>query len=193
MAFCRFTRLILLDTSGHSDGPIFRCTTKDGGERRVRGLRPPSIPWGNVLGHSDVLCACRLATGFSTRLSRLRRSAYPLASACCNAQIAVVPTRFRRGWRTPRALLPAMLTHPRQGAVQLNPVEAVRSTPPGGPKSRKMHSGELVGRKYVSPPSPVLGGFQRSPRPLVALSPLSGNPERGSPKGPAVRYSRKSK
>ena len=46
----------------------------------------PLNPRGNVLGHSDVLCAYHLATVRVTRLSRLRRSAYPLASACCGAQ-----------------------------------------------------------------------------------------------------------
>ena len=48
--------------------------------------RPPLDPRGNVLGHSDVLCANRLAMVRVTRLRRLRRSAYPLASACCAAQ-----------------------------------------------------------------------------------------------------------
>ena len=43
-------------------------------------------PRGNVLGHSDVLCANHFATVRLTRLSRLRRFAYPLASACCGAQ-----------------------------------------------------------------------------------------------------------
>ena len=66
-----------------SGGPIFRCTTKDRGERRAKGIAIPLNPRGNVLGHSDVLCACRFATVHLTRLSRLRRSAYPLASACC--------------------------------------------------------------------------------------------------------------
>ena len=77
-----------------SGGPIFRCTTKDRGERRAKGLRPLESPGVNVLGHSDVLCANRSATVRVTRLSRLRcreantlgvRSAYPLASACCGA------------------------------------------------------------------------------------------------------------
>ena len=35
------------------------------------------------MGHSDVLCAYVFATVHLTRLRRLRRSAYPLASACC--------------------------------------------------------------------------------------------------------------
>ena len=79
--FCVFTgRVRQLATSG---GPIFRCTTKDRGERRAKGIAIPLNPRGNVLGHSDVLCACRFATVHLTRLSRLRRSAYPLASACC--------------------------------------------------------------------------------------------------------------
>ena len=53
---------------------------------KPRGLRPPLDPRGNVLEDSDVLCAYHLATVRVTRLSRLRRSAYPLASACCGAQ-----------------------------------------------------------------------------------------------------------
>ena len=48
--------------------------------------RPPLDPRGNVLVDSDVLCANHFATVHLTRLSRLRRSAYPLASACCTAQ-----------------------------------------------------------------------------------------------------------
>ena len=56
-----------------SDGSIFRCTTKDRGERRAKGLRPPLDPRGNVLGHSDVLCANHFATVRVTRLRRLRR------------------------------------------------------------------------------------------------------------------------
>ena len=49
-------------------------------------LAAPLNPRGNVLGHSDVLCANHFATVRVTRLRRLRRSAYPLASACCTAQ-----------------------------------------------------------------------------------------------------------
>ena len=66
----------------------FRCSsfphqTHFVGLWRVPCWRPPLDPRGNVLGHSDVLCANHLATVRLTRLSRLRRSAYPLASACC--------------------------------------------------------------------------------------------------------------
>ena len=36
-------------------------------------------------------------------------------------------------------------------------------TPPGGPKSRKLHYGELVGRSHVSPPNPrIKARFQRA-------------------------------
>ena len=45
----------------------------------------PLDPRGNVLGHSDVLCANHFAMVRVTRLRRLRRSAYPLASAYCGA------------------------------------------------------------------------------------------------------------
>ena len=64
---------------------IFRCTTKDRGERRAKGLRPLESPGVNVDSKPDVLCAYVFATVRVTRLSRLRRSAYSLASACCGA------------------------------------------------------------------------------------------------------------
>ena len=65
---------------------IFRCTAKDRGERRAKGLRPLESPGVNSDSKPDVLCAYLLATVRLTRLSRLRRSAYSLASACCGAQ-----------------------------------------------------------------------------------------------------------
>ena len=105
-----------------SDGSIFRCTTKDRGERRAKGLRPPLDPRGNVLGHSDVLCANHFATVRVTRLSRLRRSAYPLASACCAAQkdsktyaTAQLPTTNLAGYSL--------------GANEFATVRAVRTSP----------------------------------------------------------------
>ena len=92
--FLVFTgRVRQLATSG---GPIFRCTTKDREERRAKGLRPLESPGVNGLGHSDVLCANHFATVHVTRLRRLRRSAYPLASACCAAQ------KDRETYGTPR-------------------------------------------------------------------------------------------
>ena len=45
--------------------------------------RPLESPGVNSDRKPDVLCANRLAMVRVTRLSRLRRSAYPLASACC--------------------------------------------------------------------------------------------------------------
>ena len=36
-----FTDLVLFDTSGASGGHIFRCTTKDMGERRAKGAAAP--------------------------------------------------------------------------------------------------------------------------------------------------------
>ena len=79
-----------LTTSG---GPIFRCTTKDRGERRVKGGATPFNPLELMLTvMPDVLCAYHLATVQLTRLSRLRcreantlgvRFAYSLASLYC--------------------------------------------------------------------------------------------------------------
>ena len=81
---------------------IFRCTTKDRGERRAKGVATPFHPPGvNVDSKPDVLCAYFSATTFPTRLSRLRcreantlgvRFAYPLASACCTAKGTVMLT-----------------------------------------------------------------------------------------------------
>ena len=65
--------------------PSFVARRKIGEKGVPRGCGPLN-PRGNVLEDSDVLCANRLATVRVTRLRRLRRSAYPLASACCAAQ-----------------------------------------------------------------------------------------------------------
>ena len=69
-----------------SGGSIFRCTTKDRGERRAKGVATPFNPPELMRDRKpDVLCAYRLAMVRLTRLSRRRRSAYSLASACCGA------------------------------------------------------------------------------------------------------------
>ena len=92
--FYRFYRHSLFGTP--SGGSIFRCTTKDRGERRAKGVATPFNP-PELMRDSkpDVLCAYLPATVRLTRLSRLRcreantlgvRSAYSLASACCAAQ-----------------------------------------------------------------------------------------------------------
>ena len=65
-----------------SGGPIFRCTTKDRGERRAKGLRPLESPGVNGLGHSDVLCANRLAMVRVTRLSRAWRAPHCFHALC---------------------------------------------------------------------------------------------------------------
>ena len=72
--FYEFTILICLPTSGPSGGSIFRCTTKDRGERRAKGVATPFNPLGLMRDRKpDVLCAYLLATVHLTRLSRLRR------------------------------------------------------------------------------------------------------------------------
>ena len=65
--------------------PSFAARRKIEEKGVSRGCGPLN-PRGNVLDHSDVLCAYVFAMVRVTRLSRLRRSAYPLASACCAAQ-----------------------------------------------------------------------------------------------------------
>ena len=57
-----------------SGGSIFRCTTKDRGERRAKGVATPFNPPELMRDRKpDVLCAYLLATVRLTRLSRLRR------------------------------------------------------------------------------------------------------------------------
>ena len=69
-------------------------------------------------------------------------------------------------------------------------------TPPGGPKSRKLHYGELVGRKYVSPPPKHYPrGFKGIANRGPAEAQQSGfggerrSPPRGFPPGTAERLS----
>ena len=49
---------------------------------KPRGLRPPLDPRGNVLGHSDVLCANHFATVRVTRLSRAWRAPHCFHALC---------------------------------------------------------------------------------------------------------------
>ena len=77
---------------------IFRCTTKDRGERRAKGLRPLESPGVNSDSKPDVLWLYHLATVRLTRLSRLRRSAYPLASACCAPKARLQHRRRKCPW-----------------------------------------------------------------------------------------------
>ena len=76
----RIYRHFLFGTT--SGGPIFRCTTKDRGERRAKGIAIPLNPRGNVLGHSDVLCAYLFATVHLTRLSRAWRAPHCFHALC---------------------------------------------------------------------------------------------------------------
>ena len=94
-----------------------------------------------------MLCAYVFATVRLTRLSRLRcreantlgvRSAYSLAAAC---RAAVETCRQYRYLGT-------------RSTTESGEIMRLR-IPPDGPKSRKLHLGEFVGRKYVSPHSPV--------------------------------------
>ena len=63
---------------------------------------------------------------------------------------------------------------PKKGGAWLSGIAAkvnTTGTPPGGPKSRKLHLGESVGRSHVSPPKPPYkskipkGGFGTGPPP----------------------------
>ena len=65
-----------------SGGPIFRCTTKDRGERRAKGLRPLESPGVNSDSKPDVLWLYLLATVHLTRLSRAWRAPHCFHALC---------------------------------------------------------------------------------------------------------------
>ena len=151
-------------------------------------------PRGNVLEDSDVLCANRLATVRVTRLSRLRRSAYPLASACCAPKARLQHRRRKCPWGTLPWKIEA-LSQPPAFRLQIRPVilsvptfspqleqynrvrgNSVLAHATDGPKSRKLHQCELVGPTHVSPPSPRIKKPDSKGRlwsPLACLSPIS--------------------
>ena len=122
-----------------SGGSIFRCTTKDRGERRAKGVATPFNPPEFMQDRKpDVLCAYLLATVRLTRLSRLRcreantlgvRSAYSLASACCTttkdrhiSKTTRLLTTHHAGYSLSANFLTAV------GAVGKSPAEAVLAT-----------------------------------------------------------------
>ena len=80
--FYVFTDLSASPTT--SGGSIFRCTTKDRGERRAKGVATPFNPLGFMRDRKpDVLWFYLLATVQLTRLSRLRcREANALGVRC---------------------------------------------------------------------------------------------------------------
>ena len=152
-------------------------------------------PRGNVLGHSDVLCANHFATVHLTRLSRAWRAPH-----CFHALCVLRPDgdakRHRRKcpWGTVLRKT-GRLTQPPNFRPQIRPVILSASTfspqleqynrvrgssvlahATDGPKSRKMHYGESVGRKYVSPPNPRIKKPESKGRlwsPLACLSSIS--------------------
>ena len=66
-----FTDLILFKTSGASGGTLFRCTTKECGERRVKGTSVPFNPLEFMLTvMPDVLWLYEFALVHLTRLRR---------------------------------------------------------------------------------------------------------------------------
>ena len=65
-----------------SGGTIFLCLKKDSGERQTKGAAAPIGSPGNVLGHSDVLCANHFATMRVTRLSRAWRAPHCFHALC---------------------------------------------------------------------------------------------------------------
>ena len=80
--FYRFYRHSLFGTA--SGGSIFRCTTKDGGERRAKGVATPFNPPELMQNRKpDVLWLYVFALVQLTRLSRLRcREANTLGVRC---------------------------------------------------------------------------------------------------------------
>ena len=136
------------------------------------------------MGHSDVLCANRSATVRVTRLSRAWRAPHCFHALCvlrCSERqqdLRNHPTsdyklswlflkcqRFRRSWSsTIESVETVCLPHATDG-----------------PKSRKLHYGEFVGRPHVSPPNPrIKARIQRA-----ALEPF------GTPFSPIFRRATK--
>ena len=115
--------------------PSFVARRKIGEKGVPRGCGPLN-PRSNVLGHSDVLCANHFATVHLTRLSRLRRSAYPLASACCGAVECLIltqPPNFRPQIRPVILSVPTFSPHMEQ-YNRVRGSSAKHAT--DGPKSR---------------------------------------------------------
>ena len=93
-AFCVFTELVLHSTSGASGGHISVLT--EIWKRATKGLqsRPLETCFDTGERRGDVRRSYEFAQMQLTQLSRLRRSAYPLTSACCGANFTVLPTIF---------------------------------------------------------------------------------------------------
>ena len=109
--------------------PSFVARRKIGEKGVPRGCGPLN-PRGNVLGHSDVLCANHFAMVRVTRLRRLRcreantlgvRSAYPLASACCAPKARLQHRRRKCPWGTLPWKIEA-LSQPPAFRLQIRPV-----------------------------------------------------------------------
>ena len=146
-SFLRFYVFMDLSTKPTtSGGNIFRCTTKDIEERRAKGVATPFNP-PELMQDSkpDVLCAYRLATVRLTRLSRLRRSAYSLASACCGAQkdqSTPATTQLSDSQNAGYSLSANFLTA--LGAVRKSPAEAVLAAMKLSQKGGAWLSGKAV-------------------------------------------------
>ena len=85
-AFYVFTELVRQPADGASGGTIFLLVKKDSGERHAKGLqsRPLETCFDTGDRRGDVPTSYEFALVQLTQLSRLRRSAYPLASAYCS-------------------------------------------------------------------------------------------------------------
>ena len=108
--FCVFpSRSTSPTTSG---GSIFRCTTKDRGERRAKGLRSRPLDSGFLYGgmRGDVRRSYEFAEMQLTRLSRRRRSAYSLASLYCALTGMRQHRRKKYPWGAPTAVKKLELT-----------------------------------------------------------------------------------
>ena len=122
-----------------SGGSIFRCTTKDRGERRAKGVATPFNPPELMRDRKpDVLCLYLFATVRLTRLSRLRcREANTLGVRCrlfprlcvlrcggmvCTSATTRLPSLQNLGYSMSANDFTAV------GAVRKSPAEAVLAT-----------------------------------------------------------------
>ena len=117
--------------------PSFVARRKIGEKGVPRGCGPLN-PRGNVLGHSDVLCANRSATVRVTRLSRLRRCR--LSPCLC---VLRVPSKNERFTQPPNfrlqiklVILSVPTNSPQLEQYNRDRGNSVLAHATGGPKSR---------------------------------------------------------
>ena len=116
--FLVFTGIVF--SVGPPGAPSFVARRKIGEKGVPRGLRPPLDPRGNVLGHSDVLCANRSATVRVTRLSRAWRAPHCFHALCVLRCQGYGNAYDFTGHRSTHESVEAVRSTPRTGLNRVN-------------------------------------------------------------------------